>query len=82
MNFLWTTQAGLILSFIFFAGLIVWSGTRLSDYGGALGERTKIGSGLAGLIFLAVTGLPELVVSTTSVLTESAQSLTKSVRQN
>ncbi len=73
MNFLWTTQIGLIISFLFFAGLIVWSGTRLSDYGGALGERTKIGSGLAGLIFLAaITSLPELVVSTTSVLTESA----------
>lgn len=72
MDFLWTTQVGLVLSFIFFAGAIVWSGTRLSEYGGALGERTKIGSGMAGLIFLAaITSLPELVVSLTSVLKET-----------
>lgn len=72
MNFFWTTQVGLVLSFIFFAGCIVWSGTRLSDYGGALGERTRIGSGMAGLIFLAaITSLPELVVSLTSVLKAS-----------
>lgn len=72
MNFFWTTQIGLVISFLFFAGCIVWSGTRLSDYGGALGERTKIGSGMAGLIFLAaITSLPELVVSLTSVLKES-----------
>ena len=72
MNFFWTTQAGLVISFLFFAGCIVWSGTKLSDYGGALGERTKMGSGMAGLIFLAaITSLPELVVSLTSVLKES-----------
>ncbi|MFC1467255.1 sodium:calcium antiporter [Verrucomicrobiota bacterium] len=72
MDFFWTTQIGLVLSFLFFAGCIVWSGTLLSEYGGALGERTKIGSGMAGLIFLAaITSLPELVVSLTSVLKES-----------
>jgi cation:H+ antiporter len=72
MNFFWTTQAGLVISFLFFAGCIVWSGTKLSAYGGALGERTKIGSGMAGLVFLAaITSLPELVVSLTSVIKES-----------
>lgn len=72
MNILWTTQIGLVFSFLFFAGCIVWSGTQLSAYGGALGERTKMGSGMAGLIFLAaITSLPELVVSLTSVLKES-----------
>jgi cation:H+ antiporter len=62
----------LVISFLFFAGCIVWSGTKLSAYGGALGVRTKMGSGMAGLIFLAaITSLPELVVSLTSVLKES-----------
>jgi cation:H+ antiporter len=63
------TPAGLLLAFIATAGLVVLAGTRLSIYGDALGDRTGLGSGLIGLVFLAaVTSLPELVVSLTSVL--------------
>ena len=63
------TQIGLVISFLAVAGIVVLSGIRLSIYGDALGERTGLGSGLVGLIFLAaVTSLPELVVSLTSVL--------------
>ena len=63
------TQIGLAIAFILAAALVVLSGIRLSVYGDALGDRTGLGSGLVGLIFLAsVTSLPELVVSLTSVL--------------
>ena len=66
------TQSGLLLAFALTAALIVWAGIRLSVYGDALGDRTGIGNGLIGLIFLAaVTSLPELVVSLTSVLKNS-----------
>ena len=63
------TQFGLVLAFIATATLVVLTGIRLSIYGDALGDRTGLGSGLVGLVFLAaVTSLPELVVSLTSVL--------------
>ncbi len=63
------TQIGLALAFLAVAALVVWAGIRLSLYGDALGDRTGLGNGLVGLIFLAgVTSLPELVVSLTSVL--------------
>ncbi|MEE9367442.1 MAG: hypothetical protein V3V05_01120 [Pontiella sp.] len=63
------TQTGLVLAFLATAALVVIAGIRLSIYGDALGDRTGLGSGLVGLIFLAaVTSLPELVVSLTSVL--------------
>ncbi|RKX46169.1 MAG: hypothetical protein DRP64_03600 [Verrucomicrobia bacterium] len=63
------TQTGLLLSFAATAALVVLAGIRLSIYGDALGERTGLGSGLVGLVFLAaVTSLPELVVSLTSVI--------------
>ncbi len=63
------TQAGLILAFLVTAALVVVAGIRLSIYGDALGDRTGLGSGLIGLVFLAaVTSLPELVVSLTSVI--------------
>jgi len=63
------TQTGLLLSFAATAAVVVLSGTRLSLYGDALGERTGLGRGLVGLVFLAaVTSLPELVVSLTSVI--------------
>jgi cation:H+ antiporter len=70
------TQAGLVLAFLATAALVVMSGIRLSIYGDALGDRTGLGSGLIGLVFLAgVTSLPELVVSLTSVIqcTDPAQ---------
>ncbi len=63
------TQSGLVIAFIATAALVVVAGIKLSMYGDALGDRTGLGNGLVGLIFLAgVTSLPELVVSLTSVL--------------
>ncbi len=63
------SQAGLLAAFAAAAALVVLSGIKLSMYGDALGDRTGLGNGLIGLIFLAgVTSLPELVVSLTSVL--------------
>jgi cation:H+ antiporter len=63
---------GVALAFLCAAALVVLAGTKLSKYGDALGERTGLGSGLVGLLFLAaVTSLPELVVSTTSTLSAS-----------
>ena len=63
------TQTGLVVAFLAVAALVVLSGIRLSIYGDALGDRTGLGSGLIGLVFLAaVTSLPELVVSLTSVI--------------
>jgi len=63
------SQTGLVLGFLVTAGIVVLAGIRLSIYGDALGDRTGLGSGLIGLVFLAgVTSLPELVVSLTSVI--------------
>lgn len=63
------TQTGLVAAFLATAAIVVLSGIRLSLYGDALGDRTGLGSGLIGLVFLAgVTSLPELVVSLTSVI--------------
>lgn len=63
------TQTGLLLAFMATAAVVVLAGIRLSIYGDALGERTGLGHGLVGLVFLAaVTSLPELVVSLTSVI--------------
>lgn len=62
-------QASLVLAFLLAAAVVVLAGIRLSIYGDALGDRTGFGSGLIGLVFLAaVTSLPELVVSLTSVI--------------
>lgn len=63
------TQTGLVTAFLATATLVVASGIRLSIYGDALAVRSGLGSGLIGLVFLAaVTSLPELVVSLTSVI--------------
>ena len=63
------SQTGLVLAFLATAALVVLAGIKLSIYGDALGDRTGLGSGLIGLVFLAgVTSLPELVVSLTSVI--------------
>ena len=63
------SQTGLVFAFLATAAVVVLAGIKLSIYGDALGDRTGLGSGLIGLIFLAgVTSLPELVVSLTSVL--------------
>ncbi|AKJ64880.1 sodium:calcium antiporter [Kiritimatiella glycovorans] len=61
--------AVLAAAFVLTAAVVVRAGVRLSLYGDALSERTKIGAGLIGLIFLAaVTSLPELAVSVASVV--------------
>ena len=63
------TQTGLLVAFLVTAAGVVLAGVRLSIYGDALADRTGMGSGLVGLVFLAaVTSLPELVVSLTSVI--------------
>jgi cation:H+ antiporter len=63
------TQAGLSVAFLLSAVAVILAGIRLSIYGDALGDRTGLGNGLIGLVFLAgVTSLPELVVSLTSVI--------------
>ena len=68
-----SSQTGLVVAFLATAGVVVLAGIRLSVYGDALGERTGLGSGLVGLVFLAaVTSLPELVVSITSVVQNAA----------
>ncbi len=77
----WLLGAGshalLALCFLLAAGIVVGAGLKLGAFGNALAERTGLGSGLIGLIFLAgVTSLPELVVSTTSTLAASLEALT------
>ena len=63
------TRPGLGIAFLGAAAVIVFAGIKLSRYGDALGERTGLGAGLVGMLFLAgVTSLPELAVSTTSTL--------------
>lgn len=67
IEWIFSSPAGLATALVAAAVLVVWAGSRLSLYGDALGERTGLGSGFAGLIFLAgVTSLPELVVSFTA----------------
>ncbi len=66
------SKAGIVVAFGLAAVVVVVTGTKLSVYGDALGERTGLGAGLVGLLFLAaVTSLPELVVSTTSTVAAS-----------
>ena len=49
--------------------LVIWSGTRLTQYGDALGERFNLSRTWVGLILLAtVTSLPELVVTLSAQL--------------
>jgi cation:H+ antiporter len=68
------SQVGLAVAFLGAAACVVFAGIKLSAYGDALGERTGLGAGLVGLVFLAgVTSLPELVVSTTSALSASLE---------
>ena len=46
------SQGGLVLAFFVTATVVVLAGIRLSIYGDALGDRTGLGSGLIGLVFL------------------------------
>lgn len=66
------SQIGLVLVFIIAASIVVFAGLKLGEYGDALGERTGIGSGIVGLIFLAlVTSLPDLTVSVSAAIDAS-----------
>jgi cation:H+ antiporter len=57
------------LQFLFIAGVITFSGSRLSKYADALAEKTGMGRTWIGLVGLAiVTSLPELVTGATAVL--------------
>ncbi len=68
------SQIGLVLVFIIAAGIVVIAGLKLGEYGDALGERTGIGSGIIGLVFLAlVTSLPDLTVSVSAAIDASVR---------
>lgn len=70
-----SSQAGLVAVFLLATAFIVIAGLKLGDYGDALGERTGLGSGIVGLIFLAmVTSLPDLTVSISAAINASLQS--------
>lgn len=58
-----------ICIFVVLAGAIWIAGKRLSHLANAIGERTRIGGVLMGLLFLAgITSLPELVTTVTASL--------------
>jgi len=58
------------IEFLACAGVIVFSGTRLSRYGDVLAEKTGLGRTWIGVLLMAsVTSLPELVTGISSVLT-------------
>ena len=57
-----------ILGFAACAGVIIFSGTKLSVYGDEIAELTGMGSAWIGLILMAsVTSLPELITGISSV---------------
>jgi cation:H+ antiporter len=56
------------LEFLICAAVIVYSGTRLSEYGDAIAEKTGMGRTWIGVVLMAsVTSLPELVTGISSV---------------
>jgi len=56
------------IEFVICAGLILYSGSRLSIYGDLIAEKTGLGKGWIGLVLLAtVTSLPELITSVSAV---------------
>lgn len=57
--------------FFFSAGVIVYSGTRLSRYGDVLAEKSGLGRTWIGVLLMAsVTSLPELVTGISSVMSD------------
>lgn len=57
-----------ILGFVVSAGIIIFSGSRLSTYGDRIAELTGWGKAWVGLILMAsVTSLPELITGISSV---------------
>ena len=64
MNNLYIDIAGFALC----AAIIIYSGTRLSYYGGQIADLTGMGNAWVGLILMAsVTSLPELITGISSV---------------
>lgn len=58
-----------VLGFAACAGVIIFSGTRLSVYGDQIAELTGLGRAWVGLIIMAsVTSLPELITGISSVV--------------
>jgi cation:H+ antiporter len=56
------------LQFLICAAVILYSGTRLSEYGDVIAEKTGMGRTWIGVVLMAsVTSLPELVTGITSV---------------
>jgi cation:H+ antiporter len=56
------------IKFIIAAILVVFSGFRLADLGGAIVHNTALNDSFVGLVFLAVaTSLPELIVSISAI---------------
>lgn len=77
------TRPGLGVAFLGAAALVVFAGAKLSRYGDALGERTGLGAGLVGMVFLAgITSLPELAVSSTSALNASLKAAELAAGEN
>ena len=56
------------IEFFVCAGVILYSGSRLSIYGDVIAEKTGLGKSWVGLVLLAtVTSLPELITSVSAV---------------
>jgi cation:H+ antiporter len=65
-----------ILGFVVSAGIIIFSGSRLSTYGDRIAELTGWGKAWVGLILMAsVTSLPELITGISSVTIINAPDL-------
>lgn len=77
MSFPRFIEQPLWLNFVVFsvaAGLVWWSGTRLSEYVDLFAERTQLGRAFAGALLLGgVTSLPELATSLTASFSGAAQ---------
>lgn len=59
----------IVAEFIICAGIILWSGVRLTRYGDVIADLTGLGGTWVGLVLLAtVTSLPELVTGISSVV--------------
>lgn len=55
--------------FLISAGIIIFSGARLSRYGDILGETTMLGRGLVGVLLLSfATSLPEMITTIGAVV--------------
>lgn len=62
-------MALLIIQFVFLAAVIVVAGTFLTRFADAIGEATRLGRTMAGMLLLAIaTSLPELAVDVSAAL--------------